>query len=194
MVKAVVKRFYMDVSFFNNLISVNKEVNKVKSRLTPHYNPQRTLSQKPRTMRLVVAGLFLIFTQNGFAQDVGQNTDLQDSELSLSLSTTVDFGGALGGSVVIGQYGLYNTTNIIQAGSNTNSIEVIQQGNNNKAAITQLGVDNEVNLLQEGANNFFAIVQDGNGNTANVNQLGEQNFTVRQIGNEMTVNITQFQR
>lgn len=128
----------------------------------------------------------------GFAQDFGPNSDLLDSELSLSLSTTVNFEGALGGSIIIGQYGLYNTTNIIQAGSNTNTIEVIQQGDNNFADIIQLGIDNEVILVQEGENNFFTILQDGNGNAANVNQLGEQNFTVTQIGNGMVVNITQY--
>jgi minor curlin subunit len=128
----------------------------------------------------------------GMTQDFGENSDLQDSELSLSLSTTINFGGALGGSITIGQYGLFNTTNIIQAGSDSNTIEVIQQGNNNRAEVTQLGIDNKVFLLQQGENNLFSIIQDGNGNTANVNQLGEQRFIVTQIGNEMVVNITQY--
>lgn len=137
---------------------------------------------------------YILSPQLGHAQDLGNNTDLQDSNLSLSLSTTINFSSALGGSITIGQYGLYNTTNIIQAGSNANTISVIQQGNNNTADITQLGVDNTVNVLQEGENNLFKIIQDGDGNVANVNQLGEQNFIVHQIGNEMTVNITQFQK
>jgi minor curlin subunit len=140
---------------------------------------------------VLLVGLVFV-SQHGAAQDFGPNSDLQDSELSLSLSTTVNFDGALGGSITIGQYGLYNTTNIIQAGSDTNTIEVIQQGNNNRAEVLQFGIDNEVNLLQIGENNLFTILQDGNGNTANVNQLGEQTFTVTQIGNEMVVNITQF--
>ncbi|MGB3726536.1 MAG: curlin subunit CsgB [Glaciecola sp.] len=134
------------------------------------------------------------FITTGWAQELEAKSDLQDSALSLSLSTTVNFGGALGGSITIGQYGLYNTTNITQAGSNSNAINVIQQGNNNKADITQLGIDNEVNLLQQGQDNFFTLIQDGNGNIANVDQLGEQRFTVQQIGNEMIVNITQFKR
>lgn len=139
-------------------------------------------------------GLTLFIAQQGLAQDISGNSDLKDSELSLSLSTTVNFNGALGGSITIGQFGLYNTTNIIQAGSDTNIIEVTQQGNNNQADITQLGTDNRVFLLQEGENNLFNILQDGNGNIANVNQLGEQTFTVTQIGNEMVVNVTQYQQ
>ncbi len=127
------------------------------------------------------------------AQDLSTTSDLEDSELSRSLSTTVNFTGALGGTITIGQYGLYNTTNIIQAGSDSNAIEVTQQGNNNVAEITQLGLDNKVVLHQQGENNLFQIIQDGNANTANVNQLGGQNFIVRQIGNEMVVNITQYQ-
>lgn len=136
--------------------------------------------------------LCLFSSTKGMTQDFGENSDLLDSELSLSLSTTVNFNGALGGSIIIGQYGLFNTTNIIQAGSNTNTIEVIQQGTNNLAEVTQLGVDNSVFLLQQGENNLFTIVQDGNGNIANVNQFGEQTFIVTQIGNEMVVNITQY--
>ena len=134
----------------------------------------------------------LLISKNGLTQDIGQNSDLQDSELSLSLSKTVNLGRALGGSITIDQYGLYNTTNIIQAGSDSNTIDVIQLGKNNLAEITQLGIDNKVFLLQEGEDNFFTILQDGNGNTANVNQLGEQTFTVTQLGNEMVVNITQY--
>jgi minor curlin subunit len=135
---------------------------------------------------------FLSYSLNGHTQDLSSKTDLQDSVLSLSLATTVNFSGALGGTITIGQFGLYNTTNIIQAGSDSNAIEVIQQGNNNQAEITQLGVDNKVILLQDGENNLFQIIQDGNANIANVNQLGGQRFMVRQIGNEMVVNITQY--
>jgi len=47
-------------------------------------------------------------------------------------------------------------------------------------------------LLQQGESNLFTIIQEGNGNTANVNQLGEQTFIVTQIGNEMVVNVTQY--
>jgi minor curlin subunit len=139
-----------------------------------------------------VALICLLTSTNGMAQDLGESSDLRDSELSLSLSTTVNFGGALGGSITIGQYGLFNTTNIIQAGSDSNTIEVIQQGNNNIAEVTQLGIENKVFLLQEGENNLFTIIQEGNRNTANVNQLGEQTFIVTQIGNEMVVNVTQY--
>lgn len=146
-----------------------------------------------KTLLFVLSLLLLaVHSQQAVAKDLGQNTDLQDSTLSLSLSTTVDFGGTLGGSITIGQFGLYNTTNIIQAGSNNNIIDVTQRGNNNKAEVYQLGIGNSVVLLQQGGNNLFSIIQDGNDNTANVNQLGKQSFTVTQLGNEMVVNITQY--
>jgi minor curlin subunit len=137
--------------------------------------------------------IFLTFIAlDGNAQDLSPNTDFQESKLSLSLSTTFKSSGALGGSIIIDQFGLYNTTNIIQAGSDSNVTEVNQQGSNNQAEIIQLGVDNKVHLLQNGENNLFQIVQDGNANIANVNQLNGQRFMVRQIGNEMVINITQY--
>ena len=58
----------------------------------------------------------------------------------------------------------------------------------------QYGEGNVVNLVQQNDNNHFEIVQDGFDNVANVNQLGEQSFSVYQIGNEMVVNITQYQQ
>jgi minor curlin subunit len=137
--------------------------------------------------------IFLTFhSLKGNSQDLSPNTDFQESELSLSLSTRFNLNGASGGSISIDQFGLYNTTNIIQAGSDSNVTEVNQQGSNNQAEIIQLGVDNKVHLLQNGENNLFQIVQDGNANIANVNQLNGQRFMVRQIGNEMIINITQY--
>jgi minor curlin subunit len=171
--------------------SDNKEVNKLARFKRTNHTP---LIFKPDVCKtyLVPCLLLLLSTasQQGIAQDFGLNSDLQDSELSLSLSTTVDFAGALGGSITIDQFGLYNTTNVIQSGSNI--IDINQQGNNNKAEVIQLGKGNSVALLQQGENNLFTIIQDGNDNTANVNQLGEQSFTVTQLGNEMVVNITQY--
>ncbi|MED5380281.1 MAG: curlin subunit CsgB, partial [Pseudomonadota bacterium] len=86
-----------------------------------------------------------------------------------------------------------NITNIIQSGNGANLSNVVQNGSNNEALITQLGEGNVVNLLQQNNNNYFEIIQDGFDNVANVNQLGEQSFTVYQIGNEMVINITQYQ-
>lgn len=173
--------------------SDNKEVNKLARFKRTNHTP---LIFKPDVCKtyLVPCLLLLLSTasQQGIAQDLGLNSDLQDSALSLSLSTTVDFGSALGGSITIGQFGLYNTTNIIQAGSNSNIIDITQQGNNNRAEVNQLGIGNSVVLLQQGENNLFNIIQDGNDNTANVNQFGEQTFIVTQIGNEMVVNVTQY--
>jgi minor curlin subunit len=177
---------------------MSKQVIRLVPSITSTFKRIAFRQSRPATKLFVLANFALVISlfiaQQGLAQDISPNSDLKDSELSLSLSTTVNFNGALGGSITIGQFGLYNTTNIIQAGSDTNVIEVTQQGNNNQADITQLGTDNRVVLLQEGENNLFNILQDGNGNIANVNQLGEQTFTVTQIGNEMVVNVTQYQQ
>lgn len=96
--------------------------------------------------------------------------------------------------ISISQFGLNNITNIIQSGNASNLSQVVQVGSNNGANIMQYGEGNVVNLVQQNDNNYFEIVQDGFDNVANVNQLGEQAFSVYQIGNEMVVNITQYQQ
>lgn len=116
-----------------------------------------------------------------------------DSPLTLSLAQTArvtDTESVL----VIDQYGIHNTINIIQASDSTNRVDVAQSGNNNTASILQLGIGNVVELYQNGNENGFEIVQDGDFNQANINQFGEQRFIVHQIGNEMVVNITQYKK
>jgi minor curlin subunit len=116
-----------------------------------------------------------------------------ESSLSMSLNAqaiTIDDETVF---IAVSQFGLNNITNIIQSGNGANLSNVVQNGSNNEAIITQLGEGNVVNLLQQNSNNYFEIIQDGFDNVANVNQLGEQSFTVYQIGNEMVINITQYQ-
>nr|WP_168710988.1 curlin subunit CsgB [Ningiella ruwaisensis] len=129
------------------------------------------------------------------ANDVSTvNDDLIESSLSLSLSTTFNIiDEATTSTVVVNQYGLHNTININQSSTGTNLANVMQQGNNNIASITQIGANNVVNLLQEGNDNHITFEQVGDSNIANVHQLGEQDFIIRQIGNEMVVNVTQYQ-
>ncbi|MGQ8365735.1 curlin subunit CsgB [Glaciecola sp. 1036] len=139
--------------------------------------------------------LCCLHNNNLYAQtsDLKSTDDLVESPLSLSLSPQVIVYGESQSIINIGQFGLNNTTNIIQTGNASNLSNVIQAGSNNTADITQLGAGNIVNLLQENNNNSFEIIQDGFDNVANVNQLGEQSFIVQQIGNEMVINITQYQ-
>jgi len=125
--------------------------------------------------------------------DLSTSSDMVESSLSMSLNAqaiTIDDETVF---IAVSQFGLNNITNIIQSGNGANLSNVVQNGSNNEALITQLGEGNVVNLLQQNNNNYFEIIQDGFDNVANVNQLGEQSFTVYQIGNEMVINITQYQ-
>merc|ERR1712093_372341 len=122
--------------------------------------------------------------------DLSTSSDMVESSLSMSLNAqaiTIDDETVF---IAVSQFGL---NNIIQSGNGANLSNVVQNGSNNEALITQLGEGNVVNLLQQNSNNYFEIIQDGFDNVANVNQLGEQSFTVYQIGNEMVINITQYQ-
>ncbi|GAA6184610.1 MULTISPECIES: curlin subunit CsgB [Alteromonadaceae] len=119
--------------------------------------------------------------------------DLIDSPLTLSLARTVN-SNASQSMLVIDQYGVHNTTHIIQAANSSNLINVTQHGNGNYADITQIGVGNYVDLVQSGDENLLEVVQQGDFNLANINQLGEQSFIVHQIGNDMVVNITQYKK
>jgi minor curlin subunit len=124
--------------------------------------------------------------------DLSTTSDMVESSLSISLNAqaiTVDNETVL---ISVSQFGLNNITNIVQRGDASNLSNIIQNGSNNEALITQLGEGNVVNLLQQNDYNYFEIIQDGFDNVANVNQLGEQSFIVHQIGNEMVINITQY--
>ena len=124
--------------------------------------------------------------------DLATTNELVESPLSISLSSQNIIALENQSIVTIGQYGINNITNITQAGNGSNISTVFQNGNNNNAAIDQIGDGNVVNLLQENNDNNFEILQLGFDNVANVNQLGQQTFIVSQIGNDMVLNITQY--
>lgn len=126
--------------------------------------------------------------------DLSTSTDMVESSLSMSLNARAIAVENETVFISISQFGLNNITNIIQSGNASNLSQVVQVGSNNGANIMQYGEGNVVNLVQQNDNNYFEIVQDGFDNVANVNQLGEQAFSVYQIGNEMVVNITQYQQ
>lgn len=128
-----------------------------------------------------------------FAQDFASNTDLQESSLSLSLTpTAVMTINDQQQQVVVNQYGILNRATIKQLGDASNHISIHQDGMNNQVAVEQMGVGNTVNVNQWGSFNNAGVVQQGDANIANISQLGEQSFVVRQIGNNMVVNVTQY--
>jgi len=153
---------------------------------------------KGNTLKCMLSPLFMAvlatFSLSCQAQDLAAGTELKDSSLSLSLTTkrqvTVDNQVS---QLVISQYGIYNQATVNQMANSENTIIIFQNGINNLAHLSQTGYGNEINLEQLGNNNFAEVIQDGNANTANIKQAGEQTFTVHQIGNDMVVDITQYQ-
>lgn len=134
-------------------------------------------------------GAFLLaFSTVVQAQDLLPGTDLQDSPLSISLSTSVQHQAS---SLVIGQYGIFNKATISQSTSGGNQIALMQQGDSNVANILQQGSNNTVNVQQWGQDNQLDVIQQGHANTANIWQSGEQQFRVHQIGSNMVVNVYQ---
>ena len=134
-----------------------------------------------------------MYSPTASSQDLASGTELKDSPLSLSLSTTVPMSvGDQSQQLVISQYGILNKATVSQAANAGNSISIHQQGINNVANLTQTGFGNTINLEQHGDDNLAEIIQDGDANVANINQQGEQTFIVHQIGNDMVVNITQY--
>lgn len=138
---------------------------------------------------------FVLFanTQVIYADDLLKGTELKDSPLSLSLSTTVPITtGNQNQQLVISQYGIFNKATINQAANAGNSIIVKQAGINNLANLKQEGYGNSINLEQSGDDNLAEVIQQGDTNIANIKQQGQQTFVVHQIGNDMVVNITQY--
>ena len=128
-----------------------------------------------------------------YSQDLFENVDLQDSPLSLSLTTTTSMTtDNQTQQLVIGQYGIFNKVTVNQAANSTNTIKVHQDGVENSVNISQIGFDNRIDIEQYGHHNLAEVNHHGNGNIANIRQEGEQSFIVHQIGNEMVVNITQY--
>ncbi|MBN7818640.1 curlin subunit CsgB [Bowmanella yangjiangensis] len=134
-------------------------------------------------------GAFLLaFSTIVHAQDLLSGTDLQDSPLSISLSTSVQHQT---NTLVLGQYGIFNNATISQSANGGNHVALLQQGDSNVANILQQGTDNTVNAQQWGQGNQLDVIQQGNANTANIWQSGEQQFRVHQIGSNMVVNVYQ---
>lgn len=141
---------------------------------------------------VVIANL-AFYSHLSYANDLLSGTELKDSPLSLSLTTTATM--LVDGEtqqLVINQYGIQNKATVNQMANMGNNIVVDQYGIDNMANLTQSGYGNTINLRQQGNNNIAEVVQEGNTNIANVLQEGEQTFVVHQIGNDMVVNITQF--
>jgi len=138
--------------------------------------------------------VLLTLSVNSYAQDIATNTDFKDSPLSLSLTTSVLMTvNNQSQQLVINQYGIFNKVTVSQMADAANSIDISQNGSNNMADISQSGYENTVNVNQQGNNNLAQVEQVGDANIANIWQEGEQTFIVHQIGNEMVVNITQYQ-
>jgi minor curlin subunit len=156
------------------------------------------MTKKNKKMNLKNQILFgfavcLSLTTACFSQDLSNNTDLQESRLSLSLTpTAIMTVNEQQQQVMISQYGILNNATIKQLASTSNNIIISQDGIGNQAFIEQYGNGNSVNIQQSGYNNHAGVIQEGDANIANINQAGEQTFIVHQIGNDMVVNITQY--
>ncbi|WP_274055476.1 curlin subunit CsgB [Thalassomonas actiniarum] len=125
--------------------------------------------------------------------DLLSGTDMQESPLSLSLSTSVDITSAeQHQQLVISQYGILNKATIKQTANAANRISVSQHGNNNVLDIDQYGYGNIIALEQQGNDNQADVIQQGDANIVNVSQFGEQSIVIHQMGNEMVVNISQY--
>ncbi len=146
-----------------------------------------------RHKALYVLPLLLLSSFFSQSEDLISGTDLQDSPLSLSLTTTLAI--KINNSmqhIAVNQYGIKNHVAVNQMANMVNEINITQNGINNKANVIQSGANNTVNLLQQGDDNLADVTQVGDANIANIKQVGEQKFIVHQIGNEMLVNITQY--
>jgi len=142
---------------------------------------------------VVLITKLVIYSHSCNASDLLSGSELKDSPLSLSLTTTavmtIDNQAQ---QLVINQYGMHNKATVNQATNAGNSIAINQNGIDNLANLLQTGYGNTINLVQQGNGNFAEVIQEGNTNLVNIVQEGEQTFIVHQIGNDMVVNITQY--
>ena len=146
-----------------------------------------------RCFTIITVLNLVVFSNISNANDLLSGTELADSPLSLSLTTTATITiGDQTQQLVINQYGIYNKATVNQMANMGNNIALEQYGIDNLANLTQSGYGNTINLQQQGNSNNAEIVQDGDANIANVLQEGGQTFVVHQIGNDMVVNVTQF--
>ncbi len=161
--------------------------------LTNKANNNKNGQNKTVFYKAVLMPAFVLFSLASSSQDLLKGSDLQDSPLSLSLTTTIPMTiNNQSQQIVISQYGISNQATVNQMANNANTALVNQVGINNIVNIEQQGYDNFVSANQQGNNNYIDVKQVGDGNVANIWREGEQSFTVHQIGNEMVVNITQY--
>jgi len=84
------------------------------------------------------------------------------------------------------------TTNIVylQQSGNTPVVNILQDGNSNRAGANASGTINALNLL--GDNQKLTLVQQGDGNLVNTLQLlttaGSSQVTIQQVGNSNAIN------
>lgn len=156
-------------------------------------NKKKSTSAKARYYSALFMANLAIYSNISCANDLLSGTELKDSPLSLSLTTTASMTvGNATQQLVINQYGIHNKATVNQTANAGNSIAINQDGIDNLANLLQTGYGNTINLHQQGNGNNAEIIQDGDANIANIIQQGEQTFIVHQIGNEMVVNITQY--
>lgn len=116
--------------------------------------------------------------------DLSTQSDLADSNLSASL-----FANASNVSI-ISQLGNNNRAVVSQSGDNL--VAITEVGNSNLANVRQDGLGNSAIVTQIGNGNDIEITQIGSFNTAITTQIGGTGYKVEQIGDNMTVHITQF--
>jgi hypothetical protein len=152
--------------------------------------PMKTCKLVKQTNKLSVfkvallVATFFSFLTSSQAMDLSTKSDLVDSNLSASILDTAS-----------------NISFISQIGSNNRA--VVNQNGDNTAVVVELGNDNKVSINQDGVGNTALVSQFGNGNDIEINQVGSFNSAVTvqwggagykldQIGDNMSVVVTQF--
>ena len=126
------------------------------------------------------------FTQAG---DLATSSELVDSELSSSLSPVqLNAHKVVANIVQVGQENLA----VISQSAHNSTATIIQEGTNNLAEIQQFGSENYAEINQFGSNNSADILQSGLGNSITVTQYGDRQFSMQQVGENSSINITQY--
>lgn len=92
--------------------------------------------------------------------------------------------------VLLRQEGRDNLMMVGQAGLLPGTIQLAQEGHENYAAASQVGMNaaNQLDLQQSGSENLSFAVQSGDANVADIGQFGTANRSlVQQIGNDNTL-------
>ncbi len=105
----------------------------------------------------------------------------------------VDQDGSSNESEIFQGYGYYNSMNLLQQGDNNwSSLE--QNGSGNEAVVDQIGDGNQSDAFQRGGN-FMNVYQSGNQNDADIHQdYANQNADIDQVGDDNYANVTQKSR